>query len=83
MDSQIEVSYPVSLAYSLKMQNREFEREIKILSLVKLYELGKISSGSAAKILAISRLDFLNLLSAYQISCFPDSEELTEDFYHA
>jgi hypothetical protein len=45
MSRQIEISYPETLAFSLKMRNTEFEREIKIISLVKLYELGKISSG--------------------------------------
>jgi predicted HTH domain antitoxin len=83
MDSQIAVSYPSSLAYSLKMKDGEFEREIKVLSLVKLYELGKVSSGIAAKILDISRLDFFDLLALYQVSCFPDSEELAEDFNNA
>jgi predicted HTH domain antitoxin len=65
------------------MQDGEFEREIKTLSLVKLYELGKVSSGIAAKILNISRLDFLDLLALYQVSCFPDPEELAEDFNNA
>ena len=54
MTGQIEISYPEALAFSLKMKNQEFEREIKTISLVKLYELGKISSGMAAKILEIT-----------------------------
>ncbi|MDR1211112.1 MAG: UPF0175 family protein, partial [Spirochaetaceae bacterium] len=48
MESQIAVSYPKTLAASLKMRDREFEREIKTISMVKLYELGKVSSGIAA-----------------------------------
>ena len=75
MTGQIEISYPETLAFSLKMKNQEFEREIKTISLVKLYELGKISSGMAAKILNISRLDFLTILSFYNTSYFSTSEE--------
>jgi predicted HTH domain antitoxin len=61
----------------------EFEREIKILSLIKLYELGKISSGKAAEVLDISRIAFLEVLAAYQVSCFPDSAELESDLARA
>ncbi|MCL2834065.1 MAG: UPF0175 family protein [Treponema sp.] len=81
--NQITVSYPETLAFSLKMQNTEFEREIKTASLVKFYEMGKISSGFAAKILGISRIDFLDHLAAYNVSAFPVEEELEKDFENA
>jgi len=84
MLGQIEISYPETLAFSLKMKNQEFEREMKIISLVKLYELGKISSGMAAKILNISRLDFLTILSLYNVSYLSVSEkDLESDFNNA
>jgi len=81
--NQINVSYPESLAFSLKMQNNEFEREIKIASLVKFYELGKISSGFAAKILGMSRIDFLDRLAVYGVSVYADSDDLEADFANA
>ena len=80
MGTQITVTYPKFLADSLKMQNSEFEKEIKTLSLVKLYEVGKVSSGIAAKILGISRIDFLDLLGFYHVSVFPDADDLEADF---
>ena len=84
MTEQIAISYPETLAFSLKMRKQEFEREIKIISLVKLYELGKISSGMAAKILGISRPDFLTILSLYNTSYFSISEkDLESDFNNA
>jgi len=84
MTGQIAISYPETLAFSLKMKKQEFEREMKIISLVKLYELGKISSGVAAKILKISRLDFLTILSLYNTSYFSTSEnDLESDFNNA
>jgi predicted HTH domain antitoxin len=56
----------------------DFEREIKISALVKLFELGKISSGTAAKVLQMSRIEFLELLSDYQVG-FSETDCLTED----
>ena len=81
--NQINVSYPETLAFSLKMQSSEFEREIKTASLVKFYELGKISSGFAAKILGISRIDFLDRLAAYGVSTYVDTDELETDIANA
>jgi len=85
MGATIAISYPESLALSLKMGGKEFEKEMKILSLVKLYELGKVSSGTASQLLGMSRLDFLDLLGKYHVSYFPeaDDETLTSDFHNA
>jgi predicted HTH domain antitoxin len=83
MERQIAVSYPEILAVSLKMQDCEFEREIKTISMVKLYELGKVSSGIAAGVLGISRLTFLDILADHRVSCFPDVDELETDFINA
>lgn len=68
MASTIAISYPESLALSLKMGDKEFGQEMKTLSLVKLYELGKISSGIAAQMLGINRAAFLELLGKYRVS---------------
>ena len=81
--NQINVSYPETLAFSLKMQNSEFEREIKTASMVKFYELGKVSSGFAAKILGVSRIDFLDRLAAYGVSVYGNSDELEADIFNA
>lgn len=42
MEKLISITYPKSLANSLKLAEKEFEDEIKAISLIKLYELGKI-----------------------------------------
>lgn len=70
MERLISINYPESLAFSLKMNNKEFQNEIKTLSLVKLYELGKISSSFASKLLGISRVDFIEILGKYNVSYF-------------
>jgi predicted HTH domain antitoxin len=85
MEKQIPVNYPESLALSLKMEKKEFESEMKTMSLIKLYELGKISSGISSKILGISRVDFLEMLSKYGVSYINQGtiEDLETDFKNA
>ena len=85
MERQLYVTFPESLANSLKLGDKEFENKIKIISLIKLYELGKIWSGTASKVLGISRVDFLEKLGEYQVSLFSfhDESELDEDIKNA
>lgn len=73
MNGVITVEYPESLANQLRLSVKDFEHEIKTSSLVKLYEIGKISSGTAAKVLGISRIDFLTILARYQVSVFDEN----------
>ena len=85
LEKTIKIEYPESLANSLKLNGEEFAYEMKLSSLVKLYELGKITSGVASNILKISRLDFLELLSDYKVSVFDkyDNGDLEEDISNA
>jgi predicted HTH domain antitoxin len=85
MEKQISVSYPESLASSLKMKDKEFINEMKLISMIKLYELGKISSGLASKLLNINRIEFIELLGKYNVTYFNNclENELENDFYNA
>ncbi len=85
MEQLISINYPESLAFSLKMENQEFKSEMKRISLIKLYELGKISSGLAAKLLDINRIDFLELLEKYNVSYFHQGleNEIESDLLNA
>ena len=51
--------------------------------LVKLYDLGMISTGRAAEILGISRRVFLDLLGEYGVSEFDEEMELAEEMRNA
>ncbi len=85
MEQYINIKYPESLAFSLKMGDEEFAREMKKISLIKLYELGKISSGYAAKLLNMRRIDFLEMLQNYHVSYFFEGieDELENDLSNA
>jgi predicted HTH domain antitoxin len=83
--SVVKIEYPDELLASLKYKKDEFADEIKKMSVVKLYELGKISSSMAARILEMSRVEFLELLGKYKVSIFSyrSKEELLEDVKNA
>ena len=85
MKGMINIEYPESLANSLRLSEKDFESEMKKSSLVKLYELGRVSSGVAARVLGLSRLDFLELLAKYNVSVLGgyDSDDLKEDVANA
>jgi predicted HTH domain antitoxin len=82
MAEVISIEYPDFLANSMRMNKNDFENEMKVSSLVKLFELGKVSSGTAAKVLHISRIGFLELLSKYKVE-FLNVEDLNEDLSNA
>ena len=85
MKGSINIQYPEYLANSLRLSGKDFENEMKTSSLVKLFEMGKVSSGTAAKVLGISKLDFLELLAAYKVSILGQIElkDIREDLANA
>ncbi|MEM9687329.1 MAG: UPF0175 family protein [Bacteroidota bacterium] len=85
MKGMITIAYPESLANSLRLSAKDFEYEMKTSAMVKLFELGKVSSGIAAKFLEMKRLDFVELLAKYNVSVFNsyDLDDLSEDIANA
>lgn len=85
MKGMIKIEYPESLANTLRLSGKDFASEMKISSLVKLFELGKVSSGVAARVLGLSRLDFLELLAKYNVSVLDgyNTDDLNEDIANA
>lgn len=82
MGHTISIEYPNFLANSMRMSEDDFENEIKVSSLVKLFELGKVSTGIAAKALNISRIEFLDLLGKYKVN-FLNFDDLDSDMENA
>lgn len=79
-ENLLTIKYSDDILLSLKESKEEFEEEARYLLALKLYELGKISSGKAAKLAGISRVDFLLRLGRYKVSPFQvDLEEVLEE----
>lgn len=73
---QIVISIPEKVLLAEKMDEKKFANEIKILAAVKLYELGHLSSGRAAELAGMSRIEFLMSLGRYKV--FPFESELND-----
>lgn len=80
----INIPCPDSVLISLKETPEDFAREANRLLAVKLYEMGKLSSGKAAELAGMSRISFLQALSGYGANIFDlSAEELERDFQNA
>ena len=80
----LKIPYPEDLPEALGETPEEFERELKFLVAAKLYEMGRISSGRAAELAAMSRQEFLEALGRYRIPVFNYSlEELEREIQEA
>lgn len=73
---QIVIEVPESVLVAEKTDAESFGRELRTLAAVKLYELGRLSSGRAAELAGMSRVEFLLVLGAYKV--FPFEHELRE-----
>jgi predicted HTH domain antitoxin len=60
---------------SLKLSDEAAAAEIRLAASVKLYELGRLSSGAVARLAGIPRTLFLSKLADYGVDTF----RLTED----
>ncbi len=80
----LTVTYPDDLLLSLKKSREEFENEARLLMAVKLYELGQVSTGTAAQLAGMSRVAFILALARFGLSPIGlEPGELGEDFQHA
>ena len=73
---KIALDIPESVLLAEKTDERAFARELRILAAVKLYELGRLSSGRAAELAGMPRVEFLLALERYQ--GFPLAVELAD-----
>ena len=80
----LEMPYPDDLPEALGKTPAEFEQELRFLVAAKLYEMGRISSGRAAGLAGVGRIEFLNNLGRYRISAFNyPLEELEREIQEA
>jgi predicted HTH domain antitoxin len=64
---QIVIDVPEKVLLAEKKDEATFARELRILAAVKLYELGRLSSGRAAELAGMSRVEFLLELEQYHV----------------
>jgi len=67
MQNTLTIEYTDELLFTLGVSNEQFSEEAKFLLAAKLYEIGKVSSGQAAKLAGKSRVEFLFSLSRLNV----------------
>jgi predicted HTH domain antitoxin len=83
-DRALTIPYSDDLLLSLKARPEEFEAEARLLLAVKLYELGRLSTGNAAALAGMERVEFLFALRRFEISPIGvEPEELEQDLQNA
>lgn len=72
MNGTVELTLPTDVNVT--------DAEIKMIVAARLFDTGVISSGQAAKMVGISRREFLESVGKYGVSIFQyDADELEED----
>jgi predicted HTH domain antitoxin len=84
VDKTVCIHYPSGLPDAMHLTSHEFEQEAKMAMAVKLFELKRISSGTAASMAGIDRVSFLLNLHRYGVDMMNmEVEELHSDMENA
>ncbi len=81
---ELTIRYPEGLELAIQLTKAEMEQHILLMAALKMFELGKLSSGKAAELASMSRVEFFEACGRYHVSIFnyPDDEieaELASD----
>lgn len=75
---KLTIEYPEGLELAVATTRNELEAQIRLMAALKMFELGKLSSGKAAQLAGISRVEFLEMCGRYRVSVFNYTPEELE-----
>ncbi|MFN6517401.1 MAG: UPF0175 family protein [Nostoc sp. CreGUA01] len=76
----VPIQLPETVFSALRKNPEEFIQEMRIAAAIKWYELGDISQAKAAEIAGLTRTEFINALSRYQVDFMQyTTQELAEE----
>jgi predicted HTH domain antitoxin len=73
---ELVLTYPDDLAQAVRLTAEEFSVHLRLMAALKMFELGKLSSGKAAELAGLSRGEFFEACGRYRVSLYnyPDEE---------
>ena len=84
MLNQLNIEYPQNLPDILQTTKKGFEKEAKMAMAVKLFEMKRLSSGMAAKLVGLERVRFLLELHRFNVPMIDlEEDELLSDVKNA
>ena len=84
MKRTLTIEYGDEVLLALGVSPKQFGEEVTFLTALKLYELGRLSSGAAANLARIPKPLFLTKLADYRVDTFRlTEEELQQDVANA
>ncbi|MCD8481575.1 MAG: UPF0175 family protein [Verrucomicrobia bacterium] len=80
----LEIPYSESLPDAVRMTVPEFEQELKLALAAKLFELGRLSSGQAADLAGVTRVDLLKVLHRFKVNAIDwSADEFSQEISNA
>ncbi len=77
---ELTIKYPSGFERAVHLSKEEMEQHIRLMAALKMFELGKVSSGKAAELAGMSRVEFIETCGRYRVSVFNyTSEELEKE----
>ncbi len=81
---QLLVDIPTYLPDAAQCTPQQFMHDAKLAMAVKLFEMKRLSSGMAASLIGINRVQFLGELNRFGVSMIDlDENELAQDILNA
>ena len=75
MTKTLEIEIDDDVFLGINKDPQELADEMRLITAVKWYELGKISQGRAAQLAGLSRAEFIMSMSRFGVSPFQETED--------